>query len=80
MAVCSVRDLYHYVVNLGVQSDRPIGMLQLNKMLYIYQLVYVKIHDGDLLFCESFEAWPFWSHDSRDCRGILVWQMVLWRS
>ena len=51
--------LADYIVTKCTKEDRPVSNLQLQKMLYFLQYVYVKQTDGKLLFTDQFEAWPY---------------------
>ena len=52
-------DLAKYVVQKCTTEKRPVSNLQLQKIMYFLQAVYCKWSNGDLLFEDSFEAWPY---------------------
>lgn len=51
-------ELADYVVRYCTATGQPISNLQLQKIMYFLQSVYCRA-TGELLFEESFEAWPY---------------------
>lgn len=52
------RDIAHYIVDKCTRDGIPISNLQLQKIMYLLQVVYCRI-TGNLLFYEEFEAWQY---------------------
>lgn len=52
------RQISQYVIDKCYRSQKPISNLQLQKMLYFLQIVFVRV-SGGLLFSDQFEAWPY---------------------
>ena len=57
--VCEVNELAHYIVDKCSNDGKPVSNLQLQKMLYFLQSVYCSATNGELLFEDEFEAWPY---------------------
>lgn len=51
--------LAHYVVDKCTRDGRPVSNLQLQKIMYFLQSVFCRVSSGELLFLDSFEAWPY---------------------
>lgn len=57
-ALYSAEDIARYTVDKCYRDGKPISNLQLQKMLYLLQVVFLKVFRM-LLFSEEFEAWPY---------------------
>lgn len=55
----SARNLAHHIVHKCTIDQKPVSNLQLQKILYFLQSVYCRATGGNLLFDESFQAWPY---------------------
>ena len=56
---CNAMSLACYVVSKCENDGVPISNLQLQKIMYFLQSVYCRSTDGNLLFDDCFEAWPY---------------------
>lgn len=54
----SAMDIAKYAINRRYKSNRPISNLQIQKMLYLLQVIFT-VKTGCLLFPDQFEAWPY---------------------
>lgn len=54
----SVTDIARYVVSKCYRDGRPVSNLQLQKMLYFLQILFLEAFEVPL-FDEEFEAWPY---------------------
>ena len=53
-----VVDIARYVVDKCYQDRKPVSNLQLQKMLYFLQILFLEAFEAPL-FSEEFEAWPY---------------------
>lgn len=52
-------DVAACIVNMAISNGKPVSNLQLQKILYFAQRDYIRTHDGNILFDDSFEAWQY---------------------
>ena len=50
-------ELAHIIINMGIQANRPVSNLHLQKILYFTNLVYLQNNHVFLVNENSFEAW-----------------------
>lgn len=55
----TAQNLSHYIIDMCTRDNKPVSNLQLQKMLYFIQTAYCKATNGDLLFSDEFQAWPY---------------------
>lgn len=48
-----------FFVGKGIQTDRPITQIKLQKLLYFAQGVYLAMHGGEELFSNKIYAWMY---------------------
>ncbi len=51
-------DVARYIVGKCIEDEKPISNLQLQKILYLCQVEYIRTHDEPLIV-EDFEAWQY---------------------
>ena len=56
---CDALSLAKYTVTKCESENEPISNLQLQKIMYFLQSVYCRSTNGNLLFPDEFEAWPY---------------------
>lgn len=54
----SAMEIARYAVDRRYGNGKPISNLQLQKILYFLQIIFVST-TGELLFADQFEAWPY---------------------
>lgn len=52
-------DVAACIVNMAISNGKPVSNLQLQKILYFAQRDYIRSHNGNVLFPDSFEAWQY---------------------
>lgn len=57
-ALYSVTEIARYVVSKCYRDGKPVSNLQLQKMLYFLQILFLEAFEAPL-FEEEFEAWPY---------------------
>lgn len=56
--VCTASQLAHYVVDKCTKDGKPVSNLQLQKILYFMQVVFLK-NKKEFIFEDEFQAWPY---------------------